>query len=247
MTPSLRRMPAFLAREVLQTVQRPRRLIRMTDRQAWRGLAFRLSSPDRRAVQSECGLHRRLYDTYDDYVEHQRSKLSLLDLDAYNTELRRSLRARLECLPVDWAAKSVLCLGARMGAEVLAFHDLGAFAIGIDLEPGPRNELVLPGDFHHLQFPAACLDVVYTNSLDHALDLEALVTEVHRVLTPCGSAVIEPAEAGDLAGGSWEASGWDDIEAVVALFETNFELRSRQPVEFPATHAEQLFFSVRPT
>lgn len=242
----VRRAPTSFAREIRETVRRPRRLAHLVDRRAWRGLAHRLSSPDPGDWGMDEGLYRRRYETYDDYVAHQRSKLALLDLAAYNAEFRQALRARLRAAPVDWAGKSVLCLAARLGAEVEAFHDLGAFAVGIDLEPGARNALVLPGDFHHLQFPSGCVEVVYTNSLDHALDLRALVEEMRRVLVPDGLAVIEPTEAGRPGERSWEASGWDSVDRVIGLFDEGFELTFRQPIDFPTTHVEQLIFARSP-
>ena len=49
----------------------------------------------------------------------------------------------------------MLCLGARLGTEVRALHNLGYFAIGIDLNPGVDNPYVLMGDFHKLVFPTA--------------------------------------------------------------------------------------------
>ena len=74
----------------------------------------------------------------------------------------------LSKLPVEyeaWSMKkgivgcSVLCLGARLGGEVRAFTAMGALSIGIDLNPGPNNAYVLPGDFHHLQFAQSVFDV----------------------------------------------------------------------------------------
>ena len=56
-----------------------------------------------------------------------------------------------------------------------ALHDLGYFAIGIDLNPGDANPYVLPGDFHRIVFPDASLDAVYTNALDHVFSLEQVV------------------------------------------------------------------------
>jgi SAM-dependent methyltransferase len=78
-------------------------------------------------------------------------------------------------------------LGARFGTEVKAFHDLGSFAVGIDVRTGERNKFVLQGDFHDIQFPAATVDIVFTNSLDHAFDFEKVIQEIRRVLKPSGT------------------------------------------------------------
>ena len=42
-----------------------------------------------------------------------------------------------------------------------AFRALGAMALGIDLNPGPSNPIVLEGDFHRLPFADAVFDLVY--------------------------------------------------------------------------------------
>ena len=76
--------------------------------------------------------------------------------------------------------------GARLGTEVRALHRLGHFAVGIDLEPGPDNHYVLPGDFHHIVFPDGSIDAIYTNALDHVFDLERVLGEVARLLRPGG-------------------------------------------------------------
>jgi len=81
---------------------------------------------------------------------------------------------------------NVLCLGARVGGEVQGFIECGYFAIGIDINPGTGNPYVLHGDFHHLPFPDKCVDIIYTNSLDHVFDMEKLLSEIRRVLKPVG-------------------------------------------------------------
>ena len=74
-------------------------------------------------------------------------------------------------------------LRARLGTEVRALHRLGHFAVGIDLEPGPDNHYVLPGDFHHIVFPDGSIDAIYTN-VYHVFDLERVLGEVARLLRP---------------------------------------------------------------
>jgi len=77
---------------------------------------------------------------------------------------------------------SILCLGARRGEEVKAFIELGHFAVGIDLNPGSAPELVVVGDFHSLNFANESIDCVYMNCLDHAWDLDKILSEVRRAL-----------------------------------------------------------------
>ncbi|MHC4435651.1 MAG: glycosyltransferase, partial [Planctomycetota bacterium] len=84
-------------------------------------------------------LDRKTYPSYDAYVKEQKSKLENglpFDLEKYDTEYRKALKDRLEKLDGwGWRGLSVLCLGARTGAEVKAFVDLGCFAVGVDLNP----------------------------------------------------------------------------------------------------------------
>ncbi|MFV2020849.1 methyltransferase domain-containing protein [Micromonospora sp. LOL_023] len=186
----------------------------------WRRIRYLLRTPVRRDLsRTTGGLDVRQYSAYDDYVAHQRTKLELLDLNDYDRAFREALAGRLAHDRV-WAGRTVLCLAARIGSEVRAFHDVGAFAVGVDLNPGERNEYVLHGDFHELVFPDASVDVVYTNSLDHALDLKRLVHEVDRVLRPGGTFLVD-AQAGatDAEFDEWAATVWQEIDDLVCLVE----------------------------
>jgi ubiquinone/menaquinone biosynthesis C-methylase UbiE len=69
--------------------------------------------------------------------------------------------------------------------------DCGAFAVGIDLEPGERNPYVVNGDFNRTVFPDRSVDCVFTNSLDHAFDLDMVLREVARVIKSSGRFVLE--------------------------------------------------------
>ena len=79
---------------------------------------------------------------------HQATKFGGLRWKTVEKHDRRfydELSARLKALPLDFRGRSVLCLAARQGSEVRAFIDSGAFAVGIDLNPGPRNRFVVVG------------------------------------------------------------------------------------------------------
>lgn len=165
----------------------------------------------------------RDYPSYEAYIAHQASKLDrvigrLREVEA--DDFAEFVRRFRECAPLR-GARSVLCLGARLGTEVRALHALGYFAVGIDLNPGTDNPYVLPGDFHHIQFPDGAIDGVYTNALDHVFDLPRLVGEVVRVLRPGGVFVVDIV-AGYAEGqlpGHWEAMHWarvDDVAAALA-------------------------------
>jgi SAM-dependent methyltransferase len=179
----------------------------------------------------------RRYRSYDEYVSHQASKLGVEgDLSVRDETFRRALSERLRGAPFASAGPSVVCLGARNGGEVRAFLDLGAFAIGIDLNPGERNPVVLTGDFHKLQFPDRCVDIVYTNSLDHALDLPRVFQEVRRVLRPDGVFIVE-AGRGTEEGGvflEWEATAWPAIsELARTIVSAGFQLAHEEPITVP--------------
>lgn len=80
----------------------------------------------------------------------------------------------------------VLCVGARYGIEMLAMREMGyapSRVVGFDLYP--RAESVRRADMHHLPFPAASFDVVYSHhTLDHALDPRRALGEMARVSRP---------------------------------------------------------------
>jgi SAM-dependent methyltransferase len=145
------------------------------------------------------GFVHREYDSYDEYVDHQRQKLEeILRLghgftNASVTEARsrfyRRFRHLIKLVPRDAV---VLCLGARQGTEVEVLRELGfRNAYGIDLNPGPENELVRVGDFNRLEEADGSVDLVYSNCLDHALDLDAFFAEHARVLAPDGFALYD--------------------------------------------------------
>ena len=131
---------------------------------------------------------QRKYASYDDYVKHQSSKLDrIIDrLQGREDDDLAMFVERFQGCSALGEAKTVLCLGARLGTEVKALHELGHFAVGIDLNPGPENQHVLKGDFHKIVFPDASVDAIYCNALDHVYDLERVLGEVRRLLRPGG-------------------------------------------------------------
>jgi SAM-dependent methyltransferase len=165
---------------------------------------------------------KRSYNSYEAYLEHQKAKLETHAFGEYDTEFRSALRERLSALDIDWQGRTVLCLGARIGTEVKAFLDLGAVASGIDLNPGPDNPYVVRGDFHDLQYAAASFDAVYTNSLDHAFDLDRIASEVLKVLKPDCLFVLEAVHGRDrgINPGFFESFFWNNTDDLVARFKT---------------------------
>ncbi|HEX8490961.1 MAG TPA: class I SAM-dependent methyltransferase [Chthoniobacterales bacterium] len=179
---------------------------------------------------------KRSYDSYEAYLEHQKAKLETHEFGRYDEEFREALRERLRLLDFEWQGRNVLCLGARIGTEVKAFLDLGALAVGIDLNPGDGNRYVVQGDFHDLQFPPSSIDIVYTNSLDHAFDIDRIAKEVLKVLTPHGVFLVEAVHGRDqqINPGFFESFFWKNIDELVRVFKhAGFTVSRRTPITHP--------------
>jgi len=167
------------------------------------------------------GVKGRFYPNRWAYLFHQMLKRpTYAFLKMRHEHLHRWLRERLLELDMVKPGMSVLCLGARTGGEVLAFLDIGCFAVGLDIQPVParRNFFVLYGDFHYLQFANNSVDIVYTNSLDHSLRLQNVLTEIKRVLKPGGLFILEAV----VGGGKWKPSAyesctWDSFDDLLKI------------------------------
>ena len=127
---------------------------------------------------------------------HQGSKLTSMHttIARWDHDFERQLTHRLR-LPrfVGHIASPVLCVGARLGAEVKAFRAAvpGLLSVGTDYNPGNRNPYVMWGDAHSLQFSPNSLAVLYTNVLDHIRNTSTFAREAHRVLRPNGTLWVE--------------------------------------------------------
>lgn len=176
---------------------------------------------DSRSWEKHDGVSRRVYKSYDEYVEHQKAKLATVgNPQRKRDRLRNALRERLESCPEVTRGSNVLCLAARFGGECEAFIDRGAFAVGIDLNPGPENRYVVTGDFHDIQFADASIDCVFTNSLDHVYEFERVMGEVRRVLKSGGVFIAEIAQGStdehSHDAGEYESYWWDSTETLVS-------------------------------
>jgi SAM-dependent methyltransferase len=191
---------SYVSQSISKIIADPRKIRRLVDPRAWRHAywmaRFGTTSDlheSRWSFDGEFG--RRRYKSYQDYVSHQASKVDdpafRRKLEEQEEEQYQGFRRRFALAPEISGKRTVLCLGARLGTEVRAFKDMGFFGIGVDLNPGGANSHVVRGDFHHLAFPDGSVDVVYTNVLDHAFDLERVMGEVRRVLSADGVALIE--------------------------------------------------------
>lgn len=170
---------------------------------------------------TEGTLTYRDYTDYEEYVIHQQSKFNeiLQSRGGFSgtTIMRWRIRFynRFKHLPRLLGPDAViLCAGARQGTEVEVLHDLGfAKAYGIDLNPGPSNPLVRKGDFLNIDAADNSIDLLYTNSLDHAFSLDDLFREHARVIKPGGYVLYDiPAYQGDRSAGPFEAVQWQRLD-----------------------------------
>ena len=177
------------------------------------------------------GIQRRDYSDYDEYLTHQKLKLDEMlktkggftNAEIVHFRLNFYLRFRelTRLLPPE---AKMLCMGARQGTEVEVLRDLGfAQATGIDLNPGPDNPLVKPGDFMHLDFPDSSLDLLYTNCVDHAFDLEAFFAEHARAMKPNGYVLYDVGINMEDGGGAFEALSWKRTEDVLEIMLRHFK------------------------
>jgi SAM-dependent methyltransferase len=236
----LRAAAGRLREELAKTRRDPKRILRLRRREYRRLLskAFTGSPGAWRAAQ-DAGLDDafrvRTYPSYEDYVRHQQSKPGEIRMTDHDDQLCAALAARLRDDGVP-AGSSALCLGARFGGEVRAFWSVGCFAVGIDLRTAPESKYVLYGDFQDLQFPDSCVDFVYTNSLDHAYDITAVLGEIARVLKPSGRLIVDAvrgAEEGHPPG-MWECFYWSTTEDLIELLRSHgFALVHRAPFDAP--------------
>ena len=189
-------------------------------------------------------LTKREYASYDEYLTHQKEKLRHIDLETYDKRYRTVLRERLKSMESVKPGDSVLCLAARLGTEVKSFIDLGCFAVGIDLNPGESNHYVVHGDFHNLQYSTNSVDVVFTNTFDHAYDMEGILNEIKRVLTDRGRLVVEASVGSDEGRGPgfFESYYWAQLDELVALLESSgFTLLNRMQFDYPWDGANLCF------
>jgi SAM-dependent methyltransferase len=184
---------------------------------------------------------RRDYQRYEDYIKHQKSKLTIKGkeyLTNYDKSFYSDLLQRLKGLDtkVHFKEKNVLCLAARIGTEVRPFIDMGGFAIGIDLNPGSENKYVLYGDFHNIQFSSSSIDIIYTNSFDHVFDKDKIIQEIIRLLKNDGYLILELgiSNANEEGFSTYESFFWKNIDDVNQLFiDKGFKTISSTDFESP--------------
>ena len=188
---------------------------------------------------SDGGLSGRVYKDYDVYRAHQSLKLDAhreKSIRGHDRRFYAALNERLSQHPNGFAGCRVLCLAARQGTEVRSFIEQGAFAVGIDLNPGHGNRYVMVGDFHDLQFADGTVDVVFTNSLDHAFYLHRILSEANRVLRLDGLLICEVGLGSNPGAqpGRYESLSWANVDDILGQIMTHeFDLLSRSRFDTP--------------
>lgn len=235
-------IPNLIIREICVTLKRPLRIKHVVSPAKisayLRILKAQSLSPEKWENQTKNGVGRRKVKSYGDYIDIQTSKLEHLNLASHETKFRRILANRLQELNMEFSKSRTLCLGARLGAEVAAFRDLGSFAIGVDLNPGKENPYVCHGDFHNLAFPDHCCDYVYTNSIDHAFDLSKVFAEIKRILQPDGYLILEldpgTGENDLVQPDVWQTISWQRVDDMIDCVKTlGFSLIRKTPFTCP--------------
>ena len=149
------------------------------------------------------------YESYQQYINHQGQKLSkeLPIIQKVDVEYERIVFKRYQ--GIDFADKSILCVGARLGGEVRAFANLGAMAVGIDVNPGKMNHYVMYGDAHEIRFPDRSFDYLFSNAVDHFLYLDKFLNEARRV---ADNIILELAAQKQ---GAYEVRDMTDLDKIV--------------------------------
>lgn len=170
------------------------------------------------------GIRYRDYASYEEYVVHQAQKFdgmikrtggfSNKVVADYRRKFYRRFKHLMGMLPRH---AHIICAGARQGTEVEVLWDLGfRNASGIDLNPGPDNPYTRLGDFMHLDVPDRSVDLIYSNCVDHAFDLDQFFAEHARAIKPRGYVLYDLAlgRSGG-KGGAFEAVEWTYDEDIV--------------------------------
>lgn len=170
------------------------------------------------------------YRSYQEYIEHQGEKLTkyLPAIQKIDIEYEKIIFERYR--KIDFKNKSILCVGARLGGEVRAFANLGAMAIGIDLNPGEMNPYVMYGDAHEIRFPDKSFDYLFSNSIDHFLYFDRFIIEAKRVAR---NIILELAIQ---KGGDYEVTDTIDVDIFVNHLLKNFDNLEKTEIHNKSEH-----------
>lgn len=137
----------------------------------------------------------RKFKSYEDYVALQKKKTTDPERrkiwlgDEWKTKIDLFYNKFNEIISeYDFKPSKGICLGARVGQEVVALQKLDFDAIGVDLVE--NLPYVVRGDIHNLKFENNTFGFAFTNIYDHSLYPEKFSKEINRILKKNGVAVI---------------------------------------------------------
>ena len=120
--------------------------------------------------------------------------------------------------------KNSICLGARTGQEVFVLRELGLDSIGIDLAEFPPY--TIKGDIHNLEFEDEKFDLIFTNILDHSLDLEKFISEMERVCVKDGIIILNTQE--NIPGDDYSENVINSPEPIIKMFKNSILIKNRK-------------------
>ena len=120
--------------------------------------------------------------------------------------------------------KNSICLGARTGQEVFVLRELGLDSIGIDLAEFPPY--TIKGDIHNLEFEDEKFDLIFTNILDHSLDLEKFISEMERVCVKDGIIILNAQE--NIPGDDYSENVINSPEPIIKMFKNSILIKNRK-------------------
>ena len=120
--------------------------------------------------------------------------------------------------------KNSICLGARTGQEVFVLRELGLDSIGIDLAEFPPY--TIKGDIHNLEFEDEKFDLIFTNILDHSLDLEKFISEMERVCVKDGIIILNTQE--NIPGDDYSENVINSPEPLIKMFKNSILIKNRK-------------------
>lgn len=178
-------------------------------------------------IDKKLKVKRLKYKNYEQYIAHQGQKLAEDYEDIYKSDFEYEdiIVDRFGKMKYDFNGKATICLGARLGGEVRAFKSLGSLAIGIDINPGEKNEHVLYGDFHKIAFPDKVFDYAFSNVIDHVYDIDKFAFETSRILGEKGVLFLECGKV-PLREGRYEVIDTTNLDPIISVFKKYFTVEA---------------------
>ena len=120
--------------------------------------------------------------------------------------------------------KNSICLGSRTGQEVFVLRELGLNSVGVDLAEFPPY--TIKGDIHNLQFDDNKFDFIFTNILDHSLNLEKFISEMERVCISNGNIILNIQE--NTPGDDYSENLINDHKIIIKMFKKSTLIENRK-------------------